>query len=167
VKNIKGFTLTELLVVILIIGIISAIAIPKFIFAANKTKYMRVLNFAQSISSAQERYYLANDKYARDLTTELDISLPASCAFEPHDNWSYDLFFCSDFWIHNGKDYGYLRIYPQKNKTSPSAYQIPYKHSHIISGRSPTCVPETNGEEFCLKLGTVKETDAWGYKYYF
>jgi prepilin-type N-terminal cleavage/methylation domain-containing protein len=166
-KKKKGFTLIELLVVVLIVGIISAIAIPKFIFAVNKAKYMRVVNLAHAIAAAQERYYLANDKYARNLTTELDISLPSGCVFEPHDDWSYDRILCSDSWIRNGKDYGYLIICPQKAGTYPSCYQIPYKHSHIISGRSPTCRPETNSEEFCLKLGTVKEADAWGYKYYF
>ena len=71
----KAFTLIELLVVVLIIGILAAVALPKYQVAVAKSKATQALSAVKSIREAQMRYHLANGTYASDIS-ELDISFP-------------------------------------------------------------------------------------------
>jgi prepilin-type N-terminal cleavage/methylation domain-containing protein len=53
VRNNKGFTLVELMVVIVIIGILAALAIPKFTAASDKAKWSEVPSVLASYENAQ------------------------------------------------------------------------------------------------------------------
>ena len=78
-KN-QAFTLIELLVVILIIGILAAIAVPKYQIAVAKSEISGYFPFAKALAEAQEVYYLQHGKYAVSLK-DLDVSIPSSCMF--------------------------------------------------------------------------------------
>ena len=73
--NNKAFTLVELLVVVLIIGILAAIAVPQYQLAVAKSRFSTIKGLVKSIVSAQEAYYLANGDYTIN-AEDLDISLP-------------------------------------------------------------------------------------------
>ena len=90
----RAFTLIELLVVVLIISILSAIALPQYQKAVLKSRFVQLKILTNSLAQAEELYYLANSKYATDLT-ELDIELPAG-ELDPTDSdkVTYDWGFC-------------------------------------------------------------------------
>ena len=60
-KNFKGFTLLELLTVVLIIGILVSVAVPQYRVATEKAKVMSILPIMRQIRVAQEAYSLEND----------------------------------------------------------------------------------------------------------
>ena len=59
----KGFTLIELLIVVAIIGIIAAIAIPNLLNAIDRGKQKRTMADMRSIGTAVEAYAVDNNSY--------------------------------------------------------------------------------------------------------
>src|SRR5450759_1932818 len=62
-RNRKGFTLIELLIVVAIIGIIVAIAIPNLLHAIKRAKQKRTMADIRSIGTATEAYAIDNNRY--------------------------------------------------------------------------------------------------------
>ena len=62
-KNQKGFTLIELLIVVAIIGIIAAIAIPNLLNAIQRGKQKRTMGDIRTIATAVESYSIDNNQY--------------------------------------------------------------------------------------------------------
>ena len=59
----SGFTLIELLIVVAIIGILAAIAVPNFLNAQVRAKLARVYSDLKALSTAIEMYKLDNNMY--------------------------------------------------------------------------------------------------------
>jgi general secretion pathway protein G len=62
-KNQQGFTLIELLIVVAIIGIIAAIAIPNLLNAIQRGKQKRTMGDIRTIATAVESYSIDNNAY--------------------------------------------------------------------------------------------------------
>lgn len=63
IKNQKGFTLVELVVVIAIIGILAGIAVPRFLDATASARGAKIVADMRTIQSAEMIYYAKNAKY--------------------------------------------------------------------------------------------------------
>jgi len=59
----KAFTLIELLIVVAIIAILAAIAVPNFLEAQTRAKIARVQSDQRTYSTALETYYIDNNSY--------------------------------------------------------------------------------------------------------
>jgi len=66
VNKSRGFTLIELLIVVAIIGILAAIAIPNFLQAQIRAKIARAQADMQAVSTALEMYYVDSNVYCPD-----------------------------------------------------------------------------------------------------
>jgi type IV pilus assembly protein PilA len=73
VKKQKGFTLIELLIVITIIGIIAAVALPQFAVYRQRGYDARANSDLRNAATAEEAYYTTYEKYV-----SLSLTGPAS-----------------------------------------------------------------------------------------
>jgi type II secretion system protein G len=63
----RGFTLVELLVVVVVIGVLAAIAIPKFQNSKGKANAASLKSDLRNIATAQEAYFYENSTYTTNL----------------------------------------------------------------------------------------------------
>ena len=61
-KSVKGFTLMEILVVVTIIGILAAIAVPSYIYAVDKGRRDACAANVQTLATQVERHKLEKGK---------------------------------------------------------------------------------------------------------
>jgi len=63
----SGFTLIELMIVIVVIGILATLAVPKYMTVTRKAKESEAKMVLSQLHSLQEAYYRENDTYATTL----------------------------------------------------------------------------------------------------
>ena len=72
--NKKGFTLIEILVVVLIIGILAGIALPQYQKSVTKSKSAQLLTLVSTIAQSAQNYYMIHDRYPIDFD-DIDVEL--------------------------------------------------------------------------------------------
>ena len=86
-KYMRGVTLTELMVVVVIIGILATVAYPNYREFVARAKRTEAKSMLLQVASMQERFYLQNQSYTTDLTS-LGF---ANAANQVSDSGSYRL----------------------------------------------------------------------------
>lgn len=69
----KGFTLVEIMIVVLIIGILLAIAVPNFLKARDTSRTKSCVANLTQIQAAKQQWAMDNQKGATDLPGDSDI----------------------------------------------------------------------------------------------
>ncbi len=75
-SRVSGFTVLELLTVVVIVGILSAIAIPTFFRQANRAKEAEAKSMIGVINRAQQMYFLENSRFGS--LSNLDVNIDSS-----------------------------------------------------------------------------------------
>ena len=75
--NKKGFTLLELLVVVLIIGILAAVALPQYRVVVLKARTVKMWPIIEAIDKAEQAYHAVTGTWAQGDISVLDIDMPA------------------------------------------------------------------------------------------
>ena len=86
-RSTRGFTLIEVLVVVLIIIILAAVALPQYQKTVLKSRFTQTKILVKTLAEAEEVYYLANDSYTKDWgALDIDLSSAISCTNEEEDH---------------------------------------------------------------------------------
>ncbi len=73
-RKTKGFTLVEILVVVLILSVLVAVSLPLYTGAVDKSKFGTMLPISLSIKNAEENYFLTKGFYT-DKINDLSLSV--------------------------------------------------------------------------------------------
>jgi type IV pilus assembly protein PilE len=69
----RGITLIELMVVVVVVAILAAIAVPSYRSYMIRTQRTEAKTALLQVQTAQEKFYLQNNRYSDDITGELGL----------------------------------------------------------------------------------------------
>lgn len=70
--KVKGFTLIEMLVVVLIVGILASIGVPQYQRAVIRARYVKLMPVVKAVKNAEEEFWYMDRRYATRFGTGTD-----------------------------------------------------------------------------------------------
>lgn len=89
VRNKKGFTLIELMIVVAIVGILAAIAIPAYLDYTVKSKLTEVSAAMDALAQSASEYHASVGKFPDDVDAYASVAGFASVSTDYVNNWNY------------------------------------------------------------------------------
>ncbi len=84
----KGFTLVELLAVVIIIAVLSSVAMPQYRRSLERSRVAEALELLPAIYDAQQRYYVEAEVLPNNVSfPQLDINLRGKVAGAAQNQW--------------------------------------------------------------------------------
>jgi prepilin-type N-terminal cleavage/methylation domain-containing protein len=89
-RNKKGFTLIELMIVVAIVGILAAIAIPAYLDYTVKTKITEVTTAMDALAQSASEYHAAAGYFPDNTVAPYDSGVAAFASVsDKYANWAY------------------------------------------------------------------------------
>jgi prepilin-type N-terminal cleavage/methylation domain-containing protein len=127
-KNRGGFTLVEIMIVVAIIALLAAIAVPNFLRARKRSQATRILNDLRLLDSAQDQYAIENNKSANANVNFTDLKAYIKDGTPLYTSAGKDMF---------GRDYTITSVdvvpkvssttFGQLSDVAPAEFWSPYK----------------------------------------
>ena len=147
-KHKAGFALMEVLIVVLIIGILAAVALPQYQIAVLKSRFAALMPIAKAMADSNEVYYMEHGSYGTS-PTDLDITgqgnYPEGITVNIHPNSTET----------GNEDYNY--VIASRSQDFPMNYIIYQNHSPAFAGNIHCEADEHNtmAQQVCQSLGGV------------
>ena len=138
----RGFTLMEILIVVLIIAILAAVAVPQYQKAVMKSRYAALMPIAKSLATGNEAYYMEKGVYATSPTV-LDVA----------GQQSYDD--GTNVTLETDPEYlSYVRV-ENSGRVPNTRYVVYQKHSKNFPDTTMCEAKGDTAKELCQSLGGV------------
>ena len=152
----KGFTMVELLVVVLIIAILSTIAVPMYQSALERSRVVEAIALFTRLVEAQKAYYFTNGTFASTFA-DLDIDIPFTGKVKVA-NGNLSDYISNDYWsigINRTGTYGpYMSMLRTKGDYKGAGLVFPLKEAKTAQNyRKIYCLEQYNAAAgYCTKV---------------
>ena len=171
-KSSQGFTLLELLVVVVIIGLLAAIALPQYQLAVDKAEFAKYQSMVSSLRDAYDEYVMLHGqgtKNFEDLSFSIPDSFTVVANFFTTNCISNDNMWCcmSDYKYVDSSNSWSAKIYCGKKDADFSIiyYQNLYNTQGEKMDRRGLCIAKQNNtraNRLCDSIGIDKKILANG-----